>query len=95
MSGKQKLHPGRIFSLASGYWQPCALHAAVKLGIFTCLGDTLLTVHEAAEKTGASEHGLAALLNALTAMEFLEKEGGAFRNTPLAKRYLNRTSTVW
>ena len=86
------LNPGRLFSLASGYWQPCALHAAVKLEIFTRLGGGDYFAGQLAEKLGASERGVSALLNALVAMELLRKEDGRYSNTPLAAAFLDKNS---
>jgi SAM-dependent methyltransferase len=86
----EQMHPGRIFALASGYWQPAALHAGVKLGLFTALAGQSLTAAALAGRMGASERGLTMLLNALTAMELLVKEGDAFHNAPLAEAFLDR-----
>jgi SAM-dependent methyltransferase len=87
-----KLHPGKIFSLASSYWQPCTLHTAVKLEIFTVIGDKLLLFQDIVDITGASSRGLFALLNALVAMDLLEKDAGRFKNTPLSRTYLDHSS---
>ncbi|MBF0468082.1 MAG: methyltransferase [Desulfamplus sp.] len=74
------LHPGRLLELSGSYWQTCALHGGVKLDIFTTIGQEKLTADEVADKTGASARALAMLLDALCAMELLEKhspEGNA------------------
>lgn len=89
MTNKQ-LHPGRLFGLASGYWQSCALHAGVKLGVFTALAGQPLTAGGLAGRLAASERGLILLLNALTAMELLEMTGGEYHNSPLAEAFLDR-----
>ncbi|HSH12542.1 MAG TPA: methyltransferase [Desulfurivibrionaceae bacterium] len=86
----ETLHPGRLFGLASGYWQPCALQAGVKLEIFTALAGKTCSVAELAGRLAASPRGLELLLNALTAMALLEKAGGGYRNSPLAEAYLDR-----
>lgn len=83
-------HPGRLFGLASGYWQPCALHAGVKLGIFTALAETPMSAGELAPRLRASQRGMELLLNGLAAMDLLEKAGGSYRNSPLAAAYLDR-----
>ncbi len=87
---EEQLHPGRLFGLASAYWQPCALHAGVKLGIFTALAGTAQSAAELARHLQASERGMELLLNALAAMDLLEKAGTEFRNSPLAEIYLDR-----
>lgn len=87
---KDNLHPGRLFGLGSAYWQPCALHAAVKLDVFTALTGQKLTAPELSEKLGANERGLELLLNALAAMDLLVKEATVYRNSPLAETFLDR-----
>ena len=86
----ERLHPGKIFGLASGYWQPAALHAGVKLGVFTALAGQGVTAVELAGRLAASRRGIEGLLNALTAMELLEKTGSEYRNSPLAETFLDR-----
>ncbi|MFO7604824.1 MAG: methyltransferase [Desulfurivibrionaceae bacterium] len=90
MGKKANLNPGRLFSLGSGYWQSCALHAGVKLELFTALADQELGAPELAAQLGASERGLEILLNALAAMDLLVKEGTLYHNSPLAETYLDR-----
>jgi len=90
MEKKESLHPGRLFGLGSAYWQSCALHGAVKLGIFTALAGGELAAPELAAKLGSSERGVEILLNAMVAMDLLIKEGNLFRNAPLGETYLDR-----
>ena len=72
---KKDWNPGEILEISGYYWKTCTLHAAVKLGIFTVLGDDKLSAAEMAEKMGADADAVERLLNALTGMELLEKEG--------------------
>ena len=88
----RELNPGKILSLSGAYWQSCALHAAVKLNLFTLIGDRPTTAARAAEKTGADQRSVEVLLNAMTALEFLEKRDGEFRNTELSAKFLCRDS---
>ena len=90
---RDDLHPGRLFGLGSAFWQPCALHAGVKLEVFTALADRSLTVKQLAEEIGSSERGLELLLNALAAMELIIKDGKKYRNTPLAESFLDKNKT--
>ena len=82
------LHPGKLFGLASSYWEPCTLHAGVKLGVFTAIAKSKLTVGDIAEEINASTRGTEALLNALSAMELLIKKDDSFENAPLAEAFL-------
>lgn len=87
---KENLHPGRLFGLGSAFWQPCALHAGVKLEVFTALAGHSQTATELAGKLGANERGLELLLNALTAMVLLSKDGQRYTNSPLSEAFLDK-----
>ena len=88
MGNEHEWNIGRLLSTSSGYWRSSTVHAAVKLEIFTALGDRELTLAEACTKVGARERGLAMLLNALTAMGLLEHIAGSYKNTPFSRTYL-------
>ncbi len=90
MEKKESLHPGRLFGMGSAYWEAFALHAAVKLDVFTALVGKELTAPELAAELGCSERGMEPLLNALVAMDLLIKGGKLFRNAPLSETYLDR-----
>ena len=83
--------PARLLELSGGYWSACALHAGVKLGVFTLLSDEPLATRELASRISCDSRGLAMLLNALAAMELLEKRGEAYVATPFASEFLDRT----
>jgi hypothetical protein len=46
---QQEMNPGNILKISSGYWQTCALHAAVKLDIFTIIGKRRLKSEEVSD----------------------------------------------
>jgi len=85
-------HPGKLLETSGGYWKTCALHAAVQLDVFTAMEDQQLSAAAAAEKLQADPRALAMLLNALTAMNLLEKSGDLYANTPEAKTFLSKSS---
>ncbi|MDD2273001.1 MAG: methyltransferase [Desulfuromonadaceae bacterium] len=85
-------NPAALLQLSGGYWSTCALHAGVKLGVFTTLAEGEMSAGELAGKIGADVRGAAMLLNALAALALLEKNGDMYRLTPFAAAYLNRTS---
>lgn len=89
---KQKLNPGKIFQISGNYWETCALHAAVKLDIFSILGSKSITGEEAAKKLKSNTRGTIMLLNALSAMDFLQKKGDKYANTPLSSVFLVKDS---
>ncbi len=85
-------HPGRLLSVSGSYWHTCTLHAGVKLGIFTAIGDDALAAPALAEKLGTDSDGTARLLDALTAMALLSKKDGQYRNTPISRTCLSKDS---
>ena len=85
-------NPGELLQLSGGYWSACALHAGVKLDIFTQLVERPLSVGELAGILGTDTRGLRMLLNALTALELTEKRGDYYTSTPFSDMFLSRTS---
>ncbi|MFC1743038.1 methyltransferase [Candidatus Riflebacteria bacterium] len=88
-------HPGKLMELSGGYWKTCALHAAVKLEIFSAIGEQSLTGEELAQKLDCSKRGLLMLLNSLRAMDLLQKEGDKFNNTQASKTFLCKDSPAY
>jgi SAM-dependent methyltransferase len=85
-------NPGTLLETSGGYWRTCALHAAVQLDIFTVIEDQRLSAGDIAEKLQSDPRALAMLLNAMTAMNLLEKSGDFYANTPEAKTFLSKSS---
>jgi hypothetical protein len=81
-----------LLQLSGGYWSSCALHAGVKLDIFTQLSECALSAVELAEKLGTDLRGLLMLLNALTALELIKKNGDRYAASAFAAELLNRNS---
>jgi predicted O-methyltransferase YrrM len=78
--------------ISGSYWQACALHAAVKLDLFTKIGEGERNVREIAGDPGYDLRGTTALLNALSAMGLLVKNGEGYSNTEGSKEYLDKDS---
>lgn len=89
---KKSWNPADLLQLSGGYWGACALHAGVKLDLFTPLTEQPRSVSELAGYLRTDSRGLGMLLTALAAMELLEKIGGAYASTPFSAEYLARTS---
>lgn len=81
-----------LLKISGSYWESFTLHAAVKLGIFTIIGDEQLTVDEIAIRMNGNKRGVAMLLNALTAMGILHRQGNRYANTPTGLLYLSKNS---
>jgi precorrin-6B methylase 2 len=92
MADEKEMNAGRLVGIAGSYWQCFALHAGVKLDVFTSIGRKRLTGPETARKLAGDVRGVTTLLNALTAMGLLEKSDGSFSNTPAAMTWLCKDS---
>ena len=87
---KEPWSAGKLLALSGSYWQTFALHAGVQLDIFTRLSGRFVSPETLAEEMGADARGVTELLNALTAMGLLAREGGTYGNTPEAAGTLVR-----
>jgi SAM-dependent methyltransferase len=85
-------NPGELLELSGYFWKTCTLHAAVKLDVFTCIGEGQLTTQKVSDKLNAAPKGVQRLLNALVAMELLVKTGDAYSNTPSGQALLSKDS---
>lgn len=92
MTMENTWNPGRLLELSGYYWKTCALHAAVKLDVFSVLDPTRLSASEVADKCHCSTEGMQRLLNALVAMGLLKKDGQQYANTGSASSFLSRSS---
>lgn len=79
---------GDLLSISSAYWRGCALQAAVRLQIFTTLGDQMCTAAEVAAAITADTAACALLLDALTAMGLLKKDQETYGNSQSSRELL-------
>ena len=89
---KREWHPGELLELSGYFWKTCTLHAAVKLDVFTLIGEKQLSGAAVAEKLDAAPEGVERLLNALVAMELLAKSDNVYANTPSSLELLSKAS---
>ena len=85
----------KIIEMSGAYWQSCTLHAAVELGIFTVLDREVLTAEEIGRAIGGSPRGVPMLLNALTAMGLLRRDGHGYANTEESITLLSAASPAY
>jgi len=90
---KQEMNPGNLLKISGSYWQTCTLHAAVKLDIFTIIGNNRLKSEDVSEMMYGNQRSVEMLLNALSAMELLEKKENTYSNTPLSLAFLVKNSS--
>lgn len=84
-----------LLEVSNGYWTTCTLHAAVKLDLFSYLVEQSAGAAALAEKVGDDHSALERLLNALTAMQLLTKNGESYVFTPSAAEFLSRQSPCY
>jgi hypothetical protein len=89
---KREWNPGELLEISGFFWKTCTLHTAVKLDLFTVIGDESLTAGEMAQKIDGAVNGVERLLNALVAMELLDKTDDKFSNTPSGQELLDKAS---
>lgn len=82
-----------LLQLSGGYWATCALHAAVKLDIFSLLEGESRSAEVLAAAGNADFRAMEMLLNALTALGFIEKSQLGYKNTIFSTKYLVRSSS--
>ena len=92
---KPDWNPGTLLGISGQYWKTCTLHAAVKLDIFTTIGDDALNGRAIAEKIKADADAAERLLNALAALGLLEKKDDSFLNIDAAGRFLRKDSKAY
>jgi hypothetical protein len=85
-----------ILQTAFGFWNSKVLLTAVTFGLFTTLGKRRLKGVEIGEALHLHSRGVADFLDALVAMNFLERDGNGsdakYFNTPATALYLDRQS---
>ena len=87
--------PGDLLEISGFYWKTAVLHAAVKLDVFTAIGDEQLAASEISGKLNATQRSMKRLLDALVAMELLVKVNGVYANTPSGQTFLSKNSAQY
>lgn len=88
-SSSAPVTPERIMQFAWGYAPPLILEAALKHGVFDALEQGAKTLDELKQASGASERGLAVILNVLVGLDLLKKNAdGAFSLSPDSAAFL-------
>ena len=79
---KRIWNPGELLATSGYYWQTCTLHAAVKIDLFTAVGNEMRTAEDVAAHLKTDPRATGMLLDALSAMGLLEKNGGGLFKHP-------------
>ena len=95
-SANPQLDPGPILQTAFAFWSSKVLLTAVEFDVFTKLGDRRMTGAELGAELGLHSRGISDFLDALVAMQFLDRAGDGpparYFNTPVGALYLDRRS---
>lgn len=90
------LNPSRIMETGMAFWPARILLAAVKLGLFSALGDRRQTGSALGKAIGLHESRTWDFLDGLVALQFLEWEGegetALYHNTPETALFLDKAS---
>ncbi|MFE5740794.1 methyltransferase [Streptomyces celluloflavus] len=81
--------PHAIIDVAVAFWKSKALLSAVELGVFEELAVRPATRAELTGRLGIAGRGAADFLDALVSLGLLERDGGVYRNSPVADRHLD------
>jgi predicted O-methyltransferase YrrM len=84
--------PAELLKLSGGYWSSCALHAGVSLDLFSHLTEEPRTAADIARIIASDQRGITMLLDALTALELLEKHNNSYHVTTFSTEYLSKKS---
>ncbi len=93
MNREEKMDFEWLMKLADGYRISKTFFVANELDIFSQLAQGLNTLPELSTKLGVAEKGLAVLLNALVALQLVEKKEAGYYNSVLAETYLVKGKT--
>jgi hypothetical protein len=81
-----------LLQLAGGYWGTCALHAGVKLDVFSAVADSPKTAGDVSLLLHSDVRAMAMLLNSLAALGLLEKHNELYSVPQFSREYLVSTS---
>lgn len=87
MMEKAGVLPDELNRLIRGFMESRITLTAIELDLFSAIG-TGATAADVAKKIGTHPRATEKLMNALTAIEILEKKGDLFYNGPLSARFL-------
>jgi 2-polyprenyl-3-methyl-5-hydroxy-6-metoxy-1,4-benzoquinol methylase len=92
----QPMTPARLMEMMWGYAPILVLEAALNHGVFDVLDSGTQNLTEISQRTGTSERGLRAILNALVALDLLAGDGaGQFSLTPISRSMLVSTKPAF
>ena len=93
------LTPARIMDVGMAFWPARTLLTAVKLGVFSELGNAAMTGEDLRDALGLHPRSTPDFFDTLVALRFLERDGDGveakYRNTTEAAAFLDRSSPAF
>ncbi len=83
-------NPGKILQTGMAFWASKALLSAVEMGIFTELAKGPAPFEKLSGRIGLHPRSARDFLDALVALEFLERNGDVYSNTPETDHFLDK-----
>jgi O-methyltransferase domain/Dimerisation domain len=83
-------HPDHILQVGTGFWGSKVLLSAVELELFTELAKHPETLTELSARLALHPRGARDFLDALVALNFLERRDGTYYNTPSTDLFLDK-----
>jgi precorrin-6B methylase 2 len=90
----RKWNAETLLEMVRGFQPACVIAAAADLDVFSTLGDGPASAASVANRMGAEPRALGVLLDALTALELLEKQGDSYAVPPDVAELLAQGSAV-
>lgn len=87
--------PDKIMKLGLGFWASKTLLSAIELELFTLLAKKPLTQEEIGEQLGLHPRSRLDFLDALVALEMLERNNGTYHNTTETDLYLDKAKSSY
>lgn len=81
--------PDRLIELGTAYWASRTLLSAVELGVFAALAAGPLPVEELRDRLGLHRRGARDFLDALVALDLLDRDNDGYRNSAETDLYLD------
>lgn len=82
--------PANIFNLGVGFWASKTLLSAVELGLFTELAKGRANLRTLSQRLGLHDRSARDFLDALVALNLLERQDGIYSNTKETDLFLDR-----
>jgi precorrin-6B methylase 2 len=85
----------KLLETSGYYWKTCTLHTGVRLDVFTLIGKHPKNADAICRDLNGDLRAVSTLLNALSAMGLLSKDGNSYANTEESLRYLSKSSSFY